>query len=85
MYDKYSKQELIDLVVKLSIELNNIKLLNDKNKRSKILFSDFINNWLDIHKNKISMPTYDGYSNIITNYLNQVKNNNTYINKNVME
>ncbi len=61
MYDTYTKQELIDLVIKLSIENNNLKLLNYKNQKQNILFSDFINDWLEMHKIKIDYTTYNAY------------------------
>ncbi len=71
MYDNYSKEKLINIIINLSIENNNLKELIEKKiyNKKNILFSDFIVSCLNIHKNKISKPTYDGYSNVIYNHV----------------
>lgn len=69
MYDKFNKQNLIELVVSLSMENTNLKKSVEQYNNSNTLFSNYIIDWLELHKHKIASTTYNGYYNIIHNHI----------------
>ncbi|WP_312641510.1 phage integrase SAM-like domain-containing protein [Hydrogenoanaerobacterium sp.] len=57
-----SEQELLQLIDALKL---NADVIND----NSVLFSDFMKDWLEIHRSKIQKSTYEGYYKVVYNYI----------------